>query len=68
MIEEVKAIFVTPAVAAKMLGMSRSKIYELLRAGVIPSRKFGAAIRIPVRSLERMAIAADKVQDEGARG
>ena len=66
--DDVKAIFVPPAVAAKMLGISRSKIYELLRAGVIPSRKFGVSIRIPVRSLERMAIAADKVPDGDARG
>jgi excisionase family DNA binding protein len=66
--EAIKPIFVSPAEAAKLLGMSRSKMYELLRAGVIPSRKFGASIRIPVRSLERMAIAADRVPDEAARG
>jgi excisionase family DNA binding protein len=63
-VEPAKPLFVTPAEAGKLLGISRSKLYELLRAGTIPSRKFGASIRIPLRSLERMAAAADLAPEE----
>ena len=48
-------LFVRPSEAARMLSISRSKIYELLRIGEIPSRKFGASLRIPVAALEQMA-------------
>jgi excisionase family DNA binding protein len=37
--------------AAAMLGVSRSKLYELAAAGTIPSVKIGAAIRIPADAL-----------------
>lgn len=53
-------LFVTPADAAKMLAISRSKIYELLQARLIPSRKIGASIRIPLMALQRMAAEAAK--------
>lgn len=40
---------------AKILGISRSKTYELIRQGVIPSVKFGRIIRVPSALLhERM--------------
>lgn len=56
--QEVRVLFVTPAEAAKMLSVSRSKLYVLLRAGEIPHRKIGSAIRIPVAFLEQMAAQA----------
>jgi excisionase family DNA binding protein len=38
--------------AAEQLAVSRSKAYELARAGTIPSVKVGNAIRVPRRALE----------------
>jgi excisionase family DNA binding protein len=52
---ESKPLFVRPSEAARLLGISRSKLYMLLRAGTVPSRKIGAAVRVPIEALERMA-------------
>jgi excisionase family DNA binding protein len=59
--DESKVLFIRPSEAATRLGISRSKLYELLRAGIVPSRKFGASIRVPVEALERMAREAAEV-------
>jgi excisionase family DNA binding protein len=39
--------------AAKKLGISRSKAYELIAAGVLPSVRIGSSIRVPVGALEK---------------
>jgi excisionase family DNA binding protein len=62
--DAVQPLFVTPAEAAKLLRVSRSKAYELLRTGVIPSRKFGSSIRIPLRALEKMAEASEAPHED----
>ena len=40
-----------PAEAAQAMGISRSKLYGLLAAGVIPSVRIGQSIRVPVQKL-----------------
>jgi len=40
--------------AAEMLGMSRNFAYQLVRAGKLPSIRFGKRILIPIAALERM--------------
>lgn len=42
---------VRPAEAAEMIGISRTKTYELIAAGVIPSVRIGSSIRVPVAAL-----------------
>ena len=37
--------------AARLLGLSRSVIYEMMRSGELPSTHRGAARRIPVAAL-----------------
>jgi excisionase family DNA binding protein len=44
-------ILLTPLEAARALGIGRSKLYELLRSGALPSVRIGACRRIPVDSL-----------------
>lgn len=44
-------LLLTPAEAAAALGIGRSKVYELLRAGVLPSVRIGACRRIPADGL-----------------
>ncbi len=44
-------IAVTPDEAAWLLGVSRSRIYELLNAGDLPSVKIGRSRRIPRQAL-----------------
>lgn len=53
----VEKILVRPAEAAAMLSMSRSRLYELLASGAIPSVRFdnGRTLRIPRVALEKLA-------------
>ena len=60
------SLFVRVPKAAKLLSLSRSKTYELVAAGAIPSVRFDAAILIPREWLERRAAEAmQEVQTAG---
>jgi excisionase family DNA binding protein len=41
-----------PAEAADAIGVSRSKAYELIAEGTIPSVKLGGCVRVPVAALQ----------------
>jgi excisionase family DNA binding protein len=51
--EEMKMprLLLTPTEAAETLGIGRSKLYELLRAGAVESVLIGTARRIPADAL-----------------
>jgi excisionase family DNA binding protein len=51
---EQEKLAVKPARAALLLDMSRSKVYELVAAGVLPSIRLGGGIRIPIEALRRL--------------
>jgi excisionase family DNA binding protein len=44
-------VLLTPAEAAQALGISRSKLYELLRAGTLESVRIDRLRRIPIQAL-----------------
>lgn len=44
-------MLLTPEEAAQALSIGRSKLYELLRAGVLGSVRIGGSRRIPVAAL-----------------
>ena len=44
-------ILLTPTEAARVLGIGRSKLYELMHAGVLESVHIGACRRIPADAL-----------------
>ena len=44
--------FLSPEEFREYVGLSRSTVYDLLRRGEIPSRRFGKCIRIPKSALE----------------
>ncbi len=44
-------LLLTPVEAATALGIGRSKVYELLRSGELPSVRIGACRRIPAEGL-----------------
>ena len=56
-------LLLTPREAADALGIGRSKLYELLRAGVVPSVRIGSCRRIAARDLttlvESLRVPAD---------
>lgn len=45
-------LLLRPAEAAEVLGMSRSRVYELMRARVLPTVRVGLSRRIPVSALK----------------
>ena len=47
-------ILLTPTEAARALGIGRSKLYELLQAGVLESVHIGACRRIPTDALTEL--------------
>jgi excisionase family DNA binding protein len=47
--------FVPVGAAAKFLGISRAKVYQLMDSGDILYAKFGKSRRIPLRALHRYA-------------
>ncbi|MBI3964772.1 MAG: helix-turn-helix domain-containing protein, partial [Chloroflexi bacterium] len=51
-----------PADAAKALGISRSKLYELLQRGELPAKKVGSATLIRRVDLEAWLAAQPEVQ------
>lgn len=46
-------ILVKPTEAAEMLAIGRTRIYEMLAAGEVPSIRIGRSIRIPVAALNK---------------
>lgn len=44
-------LLLRPAEAAEMIGVSRSKLYELMAEGALPSVTVGASRRVPVADL-----------------
>lgn len=53
-------IFVSPKEAARLLSLSRSRVYELMDAGAIESTRIGARRVIPVSSLHDFAAQLQK--------
>ncbi len=48
----VDKLLLTPEEAAQALGIGRTKVYELIALGEIPSVKIGASRRIPAHGLQ----------------
>jgi excisionase family DNA binding protein len=53
-------LMLRPAEAADAIGVSRSKAYELIGSGVIPSVRLGGSVRVPVEALR--AWIAEQIQ------
>jgi excisionase family DNA binding protein len=44
-------LLLRPAEAADAIGVSRSKAYELIASGAIPSIRLGGSVRVPLDAL-----------------
>ena len=44
-------LLLRPTEAAEMTGLGRSKMYELIAKGVVPSVRIGKSVRVPVEAL-----------------
>jgi excisionase family DNA binding protein len=47
----VDRLLLRPLEAAEAIGIGRSKVYELLASGELPSVRVGASVRVPVDAL-----------------
>ncbi len=62
--ERVDPILMRPTRAAKMLDMSRTRVYEMLNAGTLPGIKVGNTWRIPQAAIEKLARDAMNARDD----
>lgn len=53
-----------PVEVAELLGIGRSKTYELIGSGTIPSIRIGTSVRVPMESLKAWVALQS---DDGAR-
>ncbi len=51
-------VFVKPVRAAKLLDMSKSKIYEMIQRNEIPAVRLGGCLRIPMSALDDLVARA----------
>jgi excisionase family DNA binding protein len=56
--ESPTALLLTPARAAEMLGVSRSKVYTMVKRGELPAVRFTGSVRIPRAALQELVEAA----------
>ncbi len=47
----VDRLLLRPTEAAEAIGIGRSKVYELLASGELPSIRIGGSVRVPVDAL-----------------
>lgn len=48
-------LYVRPTKAARLLDISRSKIYELIQVGEIRAIKIGGCLRVPMEEIESLS-------------
>lgn len=46
-------ILLKPTEAAETLGIGRTRVYEMLACGELPSIRIGRSIRVPVAALQK---------------
>jgi excisionase family DNA binding protein len=51
--QSLNRLLLRPTEAAEILGFGRSRLYELLASGQLPSIKVGKSIRVPTAALEK---------------
>jgi excisionase family DNA binding protein len=47
----IEKLLYRPSEAADVIGVSRSRAYELIASGVLPSIRVGSSVRVPVEAL-----------------
>jgi len=62
----VERLLLTPAEAATALSIGRSKLYELMRAGVVPSVRIGACRGIAATDLSDVVAKLKRLRGDAA--
>lgn len=58
-------LMLRPIEAAEAIGIGRSKVYELLASGELPSIRIGSSVRVPVEALKAWIAKQATVGREG---
>lgn len=61
-------LLLRPTEAADLIGVGRSKIYELIAKGEVPSIRIGSSVRIPAEGLREWIAARVRQSDATAYG
>lgn len=61
-------LMLRPIEAADAIGVSRTKAYELIASGEIPSVKVGGCVRVPVDALKKWIANSTTGDPQVARG
>ena len=48
-------LMIKPTEAAELLGIGRTKVYDLIRANILQGRRVGKSIRVPLTRLKAWA-------------
>lgn len=59
-----KSVLLRVSEAAALLSLGRSKTYELIEAGKLPSVRLDGALRVPRAAIERLAADAMRATDD----
>ena len=60
-------LLLRPTEAAEAIGIGRSKVYELLASGELPSVRIGCSVRVPVDALRAWIERKTAERAEGSR-
>jgi excisionase family DNA binding protein len=60
-------LLLRPIEAAEAIGIGRSKIYELLASGALPSIRIGCSLRVPVDGLREWIARQTAERTEASR-
>jgi excisionase family DNA binding protein len=55
--EVVDRLLLRPTEAAEVLGLGRSKVYEMLGRGELPQVRVGGSVRVPIEALREWVLA-----------
>lgn len=55
-------LFVDVPHAARLLGLGTTKVWQMVYANELPSRRFGRAVRIPIAALQQLADVSNPVE------
>lgn len=66
-------LLMTPAEAAASIGVGRTRIYDMIAKGVLPSVRIGRSVRVPMEGLKawiemQVAGSADPHPQQSLRG
>ncbi|HEY8479837.1 MAG TPA: helix-turn-helix domain-containing protein [Spirillospora sp.] len=61
--DDLEPLLLKPERVAMLLSIGRTKVYELMRSGALPSVRFGGSRRVPATALRDFVARLEQEQD-----